>query len=163
MWASTHCDGDRASLPSAGHAPAAAAANGGAADVITASGADGGLHSPAGDAAVSDQLPMQPASGEEGAGVTIDSGAMTTLPAAIAAPAGSLPQTATLNSIEAGSQGLLKAPLVLPAPECLRPELNGVDRDLQNTLRCPAHMTTTEALLPVLLRASWRDNTGSRE
>ena len=58
--------------------------------------------------------------------VTVAPMARAARPLAIAVAASELPVN-----------GLRSQPLVLPAPECLRPELNSLDRDQQVTLRCP--------------------------
>ncbi len=142
MWASTHTQGDQALLRLPEHAAAnGSATNGNTVNGTAANGVSGNSAGTTGDAAVPAQLPLQPASDEGHSGVTDDSGVSTTVPVARAEPAGSLSDTAARSNGEASCEGLAKGPLVLPAPECLRPELNGVDRDLQNTLRCPFDVT----------------------
>ncbi len=137
MWASTHSQGDQASLRLAEHAAAnGSAANGDAAHGTAANGVSGNSNGTAGGTAAFERLSVQPATTGDGrSGVTDGSGAGVVLLAATAAPAGSQPEAAAHSNGEPPCQGVPKGPLVLPAPECLRPELNGVDRDLQNTLR----------------------------
>ena len=146
MWASTHPQGAQAPSGLSEHAANGSAADGSAATGTATIGLTDALHGAAGGVAVSRELLIQPASGRGRSEVTDNGSTVATLPSSSAAAFGSLPEATTYASSEASCQALPKVPLVLPAPECLRPELNGVDRDLQNTLRCPSRLTWSRGL-----------------
>jgi hypothetical protein len=66
---------------------------------------------------------------------------------AAAPEAGGLrPPTAAHTNGQRSVSGLRTEPLVLPAPECLRPELNSLDRDAQVTLRWPPAASCCQSL-----------------
>ena len=134
MWASTHRRDDQALLPSAEHADA----HGSAANGTAAAGVIACSHSATTAAAASGQVSVQFTPGGGGVGTASVSSAHGVDSCSTVIAAGLVPSTVADTEAEAVVNGLPREVLVLPAPECLTAELNGIDKDLQNTLRCLA-------------------------
>ena len=137
MWASTHRHGDQAIQARLERT----AANGSADNGAAMNGVSGGPHHGGNNVTGAPEQfsqPAAPAAGSADAGT--DSGSNLLQPSSNDGVAGSAPVTAMEAAADAAVAGLPGGAMVLPAPECLRPELNGMDKDMQGTLRCrPVH------------------------
>ena len=136
MWASTH----RHDAQAPPGQPQQAAANGTAANETATDATDGAPHSADCDTAVLRHPPLQPTSSHVERSSEAGNGSGTHgLPlGGVDVATSQLLPAAPNAAAKAAVTGLLKEALLLPAPECLRPELNAIDKDLQNVLRCSA-------------------------